>query len=318
MENRSDDEFIADVIKRSLGVAPELIPEELYQVGFEIPRWHLIMLQDRPRLDYYSEIIKSKVKDQVVLDLGTGSGILSFLSLKWGAKKVYSVEQNPALQAAYRHLMRDYIANGTAELISDDAKFLRLDQFSEAPTIIVHELFGYLGMGENIVPILRALTTEGILTDKTQLVPDAFEVWVRPAYSAQLARESVIQDFEGYPLSELNIFGSQELWQEEFQAARDSKWEIKGPAQLMLKCDLRDLSLPESVVVSFEPSDCSHLKLWLKVIDKKSGLTFSNDHLEFESHWANACLTVPYWLKGKSFKVEFSIRPDKIEVARFF
>ena len=53
------------------------------------------MLEDRKRTgSYYDAVMKNQnlFKDRVVLDVGTGSGILALFAAKAGAKKVYAVE----------------------------------------------------------------------------------------------------------------------------------------------------------------------------------------------------------------------------------
>ncbi len=319
MDHVTENNFIAQVIKRSMGLPPKEIPSDFHSVGASLPRWHLQMLQDRRRMEYYSDIIKTKVQDKIVLDIGTGSGILSHLALRWGAKKVYSVEQNPALAAVYRHLMREPLATGKAELIVDDARYLRKEQFADGlPDLIVHELFGCFGMGENLIPIFRGLTEEGIIIPKTDVTPDCLEVWAQPVFSQELSQDVVIEAFEGYALNELNIFGYQNFWEQDYQASRHSKWQNRGDSQMLFKCNLRDLLLPETTVMSVKAADCSHLKLWMKIVDTKSGLVHSNDHDLSISHWTNAILTIPHWLRGKDFKVEFRVNPDHLDILRYF
>jgi ribosomal protein L11 methylase PrmA len=53
------------------------------------------MLEDHKRTGaYYNAVIQNRrqFKDKVVLDVGTGSGILAIFSAMAGAKKVYAVE----------------------------------------------------------------------------------------------------------------------------------------------------------------------------------------------------------------------------------
>ena len=318
-DSDTNNEHIKNVITQSLETAPEKLGADFYDVGWNLPRWHILMLQDRPRLEYYSNVIKPKVAGKIVLDVGTGSGILSYLALKWGAKKVYSVEMNPALQGAYRHLMRVPLQEGRAELICDDASYLRLEQFTEGPPeVVVHELFGSFGMGENLIPIFHALTKEGILTPKTELIPDNLEVWTRPVWSDLVAKEEQVSAFEGYPLDQLNIFTSQNLWEQDYLASKASNWKAAGDSQMVFKCNLRDLSLPDNVTLTFSASHSSHLQIWMKIKDDKTGLVLENDHHEGGSHWANVFLAIPFWLRGKDFKVEIKIEPNKIQVLRFF
>lgn len=53
------------------------------------------MLEDHKRTGaYYNAVMQNRrqFKDKVVLDVGTGSGILAIFSAMAGAKKVYAVE----------------------------------------------------------------------------------------------------------------------------------------------------------------------------------------------------------------------------------
>lgn len=53
------------------------------------------MLADKNRNKFFYDAIQKTVKDKVVLDLGSGTGILSHYALTAGAKFVFAVEQNP-------------------------------------------------------------------------------------------------------------------------------------------------------------------------------------------------------------------------------
>ena len=56
---------------------------------------HLVMLQDKIRINSYINAIKNNkidFKNKVVADIGAGSGVLTILAIKFGAKKVYAIE----------------------------------------------------------------------------------------------------------------------------------------------------------------------------------------------------------------------------------
>lgn len=52
------------------------------------------MINDKWRNQFFYDAITKHAKDKVVLDLGSGTGILSFYALAAGAKFVYAIEQN--------------------------------------------------------------------------------------------------------------------------------------------------------------------------------------------------------------------------------
>ena len=59
------------------------------------------MVRDRVRTDAYVEALRESIgSNSVVLDIGTGVGILALLACKFGARKVYAVDPNDAIQIA--------------------------------------------------------------------------------------------------------------------------------------------------------------------------------------------------------------------------
>lgn len=61
------------------------------------------MLQDYVRTSTYQRAVLSNsedFRDRVVLDVGAGSGILSFFAVQAGARKVYAVEASSMAQHA--------------------------------------------------------------------------------------------------------------------------------------------------------------------------------------------------------------------------
>src|SRR5690554_5347637 len=72
------------------------------------------MAADGVRMDAYARAITETVQpESVVLDIGAGTGILSLLAARAGARKVHAVDTNPAVL-----LLRELAAeNGLADRI---------------------------------------------------------------------------------------------------------------------------------------------------------------------------------------------------------
>lgn len=116
---------------------------------------HQTMLQDTVRTDAYRDFIydnKHLFKDKVVLDVGCGTGILSMLSAKAGAKHVFAIDNSAIIDKA-RQIASD---NGLLSQIS----FVRgkVEDLHELPggvkevDIIVSEWMGYCLFFENMLP----------------------------------------------------------------------------------------------------------------------------------------------------------------------
>ena len=59
------------------------------------------MIADRVRVEAYSRALRAAIRPgSVVLDIGTGPGILAVLACRFGAGRVFAIEANPVIQLA--------------------------------------------------------------------------------------------------------------------------------------------------------------------------------------------------------------------------
>ncbi|WP_423907837.1 50S ribosomal protein L11 methyltransferase [Candidatus Spongiihabitans sp.] len=87
------------------------------------PSYHYEMLIDQRRVKPFEEAIRSAISSSdVVLDIGTGSGILAILAARAGAKKVYAIERMADMrQIAESNFAREQLPALNYDIISEDA-----------------------------------------------------------------------------------------------------------------------------------------------------------------------------------------------------
>ncbi|KAL1457611.1 hypothetical protein WDU94_007823 [Cyamophila willieti] len=108
------------------------------------------MLQDYVRTSTYQEAVLSNSNDfegKVVLDVGAGSGILSFFAAQAGAKKVYAVEASS--MAKYAETLVH--ANGLKDKIIVIAGKVEEISLPEPVDIIISEPMGYMLYNERML-----------------------------------------------------------------------------------------------------------------------------------------------------------------------
>ena len=119
---------------------------ETYSYLYEQKR----MLEDEVRMrSYYRAIFKNKdyFKDKVVLDVGTGTGILAMWIAKCGAKKVYAVEYTDmAIQA--QRLVEHNNLSSIVQVIKSSAEDLELPEKVDA---IISEWQGMVLLRESML-----------------------------------------------------------------------------------------------------------------------------------------------------------------------
>lgn len=110
------------------------------------------MVNDRNRMDAYHAALKSVVTpDSVIVDIGAGAGIFSLLACQFGARKVYAIESNEAINVAR--------ASARANGFSDKIGFFQADslkvELPEKADVVVSDLRGSLPLYENHIDIIK-------------------------------------------------------------------------------------------------------------------------------------------------------------------
>lgn len=75
---------------------------------------------DSQRNSAYENWISENVKDKTVIDLGAGSGILCYLAVKYGAKKVYALERRGRLIHRMKEILGDTVEYIHADLLETE------------------------------------------------------------------------------------------------------------------------------------------------------------------------------------------------------
>ena len=139
------------------------------------------MIRDGVRTSAYAEALRSCVgPNSVVLDMGTGVGIFALLACQFGARKVYAVDPNAAIQVA-RELAA---ANGYSDRIEFIEDLSTKITLPERADIIVTEMHGILPMFEqNVASIIDA--RQRLLAPGGTIIPQRETLWAVAVESSE-------------------------------------------------------------------------------------------------------------------------------------
>jgi predicted RNA methylase len=140
------------------------------------------MSADRARMDAYVQALCRVITEKsVVLDLGAGTGVFALLACQLGARRVYAVEPDEAIQVA-RAIAA---ANGLAGRIEFIQNFSTEVSLAEPADVIVSDLGGLLPWFQTHLPSIVDARAR-LLAPQGRLIPQCDQVWAALVHAPEL------------------------------------------------------------------------------------------------------------------------------------
>src|SRR5437868_6089142 len=156
--------------------------------GTDFPYMCLI---DISRTNTFKKAIEETVKQgDLVVDVGSGTGILAFFAANAGAAKVYAVEIDHLMAESLRTCVKLNNLQAKVEVIEANALQVELPQ---NVNVVIAELIETGLLDEMQVQVINSLRERGIIGPATKVMPSAYETFVRLL--------EVKNDFYGYKIA---------------------------------------------------------------------------------------------------------------------
>src|SRR5262245_61305029 len=150
--------------------------EEGPKAGWADPVEHARMLHDSRRTSDYMAAVRAAVRPgDVVLDLGTGSGVLAVAAARAGARRVYAVEATDIAEVADRV----FAANGVEDRVTLIPGWSRQVELPEPADVLVAEVIGSEPLAEEILETTLDARRR-LLKPKPRLLPHTLTLFARP------------------------------------------------------------------------------------------------------------------------------------------
>jgi PRMT5 arginine-N-methyltransferase/ribosomal protein L11 methyltransferase PrmA len=172
---------------------------------------HRGLLQDEGRTNAFREAIRRVVTpDSVVLDLGTGSGILALFAAEAGARRVFAIDSTHSADLASfltRHL-------GFADRVQVFHEHSKNVALPERADILITETLGSFGFNEHILSSVIDARAR-LLTPDAVIIPRRVDLYLVPVDDASIYEQRVSWwngTPYGFDLSPLAVFASNILF----------------------------------------------------------------------------------------------------------
>lgn len=138
---------------------------------------HHAMLRDYVRVAAYRRAIEKAVKpDTVAMDLGCGSGVLSFFAARAGAQKIYAIERRPDTLLLAQELAKANGLDGSIEFIEGSSSQIPQDRLTPKPNLLVAEILGNGILEENVLEFTMD-ARDRFLAPDAQMIPYKLDIY---------------------------------------------------------------------------------------------------------------------------------------------
>ena len=144
--------------------------------GWADPVEHARMLHDDRRTgDFIAALAQAVRPGDVVLDIGTGSGVLAIAAARAGARRVYAVEASDIAETAERV----FAANGMEHQITLVAGWSRQIDLPEPADLLVSEIIGNEPFEEELLETTLDARRR-LLKPDARMIPNTLTLFARP------------------------------------------------------------------------------------------------------------------------------------------
>ena len=231
------------------------------------------MIADAGRMNAYRQALGQAIgPDSVVLDIGSGTGIFAMLACQLGARRVYAVEPDDAIEVA-REQAR---ANGFAERIQFMQNLSTVVTLPEPADVIVSDLRGVLPPFENHLPAIidarqRHLAADGLL------IPQQDSLWAALVDAPELYQRHLAGC--DAPFNGLSLAAARRIVVNSWRKARFKPEQLLVEPRCWTTIDYREIITPqlsgELAWTALSPGIGHGLSLWFDSI-LAPGVTLSN------------------------------------------
>ena len=264
------------------------------------------MLEDRVRTSRFIHAVRRTVRPgDVVVDLGTGSGVLAVAAAQAGAKRVYAIEVRPIAEVAARFFQ----GSGLGDRITLIRGVSTEIALPERADVLVSEMIGDDPLAEQILETTYDAVAR-LLKPGARLIPSALRIYATPVVVPEKVRQRAFftpevldrwQRWYGLPFRAL-------LHQEDTGATEVSlvrtfvdpwtarHWPLLGPPALLHVFDLAAQSLTPFVTAATlcleREGDLGGLLVYFEA-DLAEGIRITTQPtcVDRRNHWR-----IPLWL----------------------
>jgi len=275
-----------------------------------VPRWHFEMLNDHNRNISFANAINSlDLTDKIVLDIGTGTGLLAMIAAKNNAKHVYTVEVNPYIAKTAQQIIKDNKLQDKITVINKlSTDLIPGVDLPKNIDILISETVDCGFFGEGFVPALQHAKQE-LLAPDAILLPCAVKLTAALLSSDDVRNLNYVATSLDFDVSLFNIFSTQGYF-----PVRLNSWETSLVSDEVIFYQ-RDFVKPDSFdensridFTATQDATVDGIVFWFELDLVESQPPVTNNPAHKKNHWMQSVQIFEHAQtvsKGERFSVNY-------------
>ena len=309
--------------KKAIEINPDLIEAKLNLEiisNQEVPKWHIPMMNDFERNNAYLKAINLAIKkNEYVLEIGTGSGLLSMMAIDAGAKSVVTCEASQPISEAAKKIISKNGYSDKIKVLNKKSTELNVGKdIVKKADIVISEILSSEFVGEGVQSTLSDANKRLIRKDG-KMIPESGEIKIALLESSpEIEKELFVKEVNGYDLSEFNnIMGSKFSLH---YLARKTKPSFLSEVIVPFSFDLysKEIINKKEIILEIKilkNGICLGLITWLK-LNLYQDISFENNPNQTQtSGWATPIYKFNQPLElsiGEIIKIKATLLNDKV------
>jgi len=244
-----------------------------------VPNWHVPMMNDDDRNNFYFSALKSTInkEESSILEIGTGSGLLSIMASNLGAKEINTCEANSevariAIKVISENNLGDKI--NVIQKKSNDVK-VGLD-ISKPADILLSEILSSEFLGEGVLPTLED-AKKRLISKNAKIIPELGGIMISLFGGDEIGKNIHTESFKNIKFKNFNMIIPKKhyLFRQDLKILFMSK-----PIEVFHFDFVEKQNFPREdkkiLIEAIQSGKCYGVIQWIK-LGMKNGLSYEND-----------------------------------------
>lgn len=276
-------EYVSALVKRqreeeALKVCDEAIKKAPKNISAHIgrdwvtsliaPIWHIPMVNEKQRNQaYFDGIVAANLKEeQLVFEIGAGSGLLSMMAASQGAGFVVACEAKRSVAKVAEKVIESNRLGNRIRIVNKSSHQVALGaDLERRADVLLHEIFSSELLGEHVLPSIEDAKAR-LMKEEAKIIPPSASIMIGLVESKALKSYLFASETLGFDLTELNKVSLQKvpIYREDLDLI------LMGDAHEAFTFDFQSNSRfpPESKVfqmASTREGECLGVLQWVKI-----------------------------------------------------